>query len=73
MELERHPSRRQLERFVRGETDATENRGIVRHLLARCPQCQKAAQACWTQSAPEPGQLVLVAMPAELLRSGSRP
>jgi hypothetical protein len=37
--VEEHFSRVSLERFFRSELSRGEARGLVRHLLRRCPQC----------------------------------
>jgi len=42
-----HPEPTQLERFVRGELSREEARGIVRHLLARCPSCIQVTGRLW--------------------------
>lgn len=42
---EEHFPRETLELFFQGTLSRDESRGIVRHLLARCPQCVQAASA----------------------------
>jgi len=39
-----HFSRETLERFLRSELSREETRGLVRHLLRRCPQCSRLVQ-----------------------------
>jgi anti-sigma factor RsiW len=39
-----HFSRETLERFLRSELSREETRGLVRHLLRRCPQCSRLLQ-----------------------------
>ena len=36
-----------LERFLRGELPSEEARGLVRHLLTRCPDCLPATRRLW--------------------------
>jgi tetratricopeptide (TPR) repeat protein len=48
-----HPERGLLERFLRNDTDATENREIVRHLITGCPECQKVIRSLWVLEAGE--------------------
>lgn len=36
-----------LERFLRGELPREEARGLVRHLLTRCPACLPATRKLW--------------------------
>lgn len=46
-----HPDQDLLARFMRGELTSPDDRAarreIVRHLLARCPQCQKVTRRLW--------------------------
>ena len=46
---ERHPGLEQIKRFVRGEASPAENRGLVRHLLHGCPECQKVVHEYWPE------------------------
>ncbi|HEY0515402.1 MAG TPA: zf-HC2 domain-containing protein [Thermoanaerobaculia bacterium] len=36
-----------LLRFIRGETTRAETRGVVRHLLAGCPECRAFTSSVW--------------------------
>jgi anti-sigma factor RsiW len=36
-----------LERFLRGELPREEARGLVRHLLTRCPACLPTTRRLW--------------------------
>lgn len=54
-----HPSRNQLERFLRGELSEELGAAIVRHLLARCPQCLEVTGGIWARASakmPKPNQ-----------------
>lgn len=42
-----HPGRHELERFMSGRMDRVEARGVVRHLLAGCPQCVQVTRRLW--------------------------
>jgi anti-sigma factor RsiW len=44
-----HPTQDALQRFLLGRTTRTENRSIVRHLLARCPACATTLQKIWKE------------------------
>lgn len=39
-----HPSPDLLKRFLDGTLNPTERRRVVRHLLTRCPACQKVTR-----------------------------
>lgn len=54
---EDHPDRDLLERFMRGEADAEERRGVVRHLLAGCAPCQEVTRGLWSLSEIGPENL----------------
>lgn len=47
MSKAQHPSSELLERFLRHDTGAAENRQVVRHLLSGCPECQRVTRALW--------------------------
>lgn len=47
---EAHPSREQLARFLRGELSEEVRSTILRHLLARCPQCLPVTGRMWAQA-----------------------
>lgn len=66
MDLKSHPTREQLERFVLGRTGAEENRAVVLHLLASCPECQKVIRALWYRTESALAKRVLVALPEEI-------
>ena len=66
MDRKSHPTSDQLERFVLGRTGAEENRAIVLHLLASCPECRKVTQALWYRTESALAKLVLVALPEEI-------
>jgi len=42
-----HPSRHQLQRFLRGELYDELGGAIARHLLARCPHCLQVTRRLW--------------------------
>ena len=42
-----HPSSLSLERFMRGRLSRAEVQGIVRRLLAGCPECRQVTSALW--------------------------
>lgn len=42
-----HPHRRELERFLRGDSPREEARAVVRHLLKGCPECVKVSARAW--------------------------
>jgi tetratricopeptide (TPR) repeat protein len=44
---EEHPNQSQLGRFVAGELASVDNRRVVRHLLAGCPQCRRVTADLW--------------------------
>ena len=47
MRHQEHPDPRQLERFLCGQASRDEVRAIVRHLLARCPECLQLTRRIW--------------------------
>ncbi len=54
-----HPSRDQLECFLRGELYDELGGAIARHLLARCPQCLQVTRRLWAGASgkvPKPNQ-----------------
>jgi tetratricopeptide (TPR) repeat protein len=57
MSKAQHPPPELLERFLRNDTEAAENRKVVRHLLAGCPECQKVTRALWVLGEDEIRQL----------------
>jgi hypothetical protein len=73
MNLKRHPTNEQLERFVLGRTGAEENRAIVLHLLASCPECRKVTRALWCRTESALAKLVLVALPEEIRTMRGQP
>ncbi len=42
-----HPTRNQIERFLRGESPAPERRAVVRHLVAGCDACAAVLRPLW--------------------------
>jgi hypothetical protein len=42
-----HPEIAGLQRFMRGESPRDEACAIVRHLLARCPECLQVTRRIW--------------------------
>ena len=42
-----HPTRAELEGFMRGELRRPQARGVVRHLLTGCPECLAVTRHCW--------------------------
>jgi hypothetical protein len=50
MRYREHPHPDLLLRFFQGETSKTENRAIVRHLLAGCRQCTTTTRPLWRLS-----------------------
>jgi hypothetical protein len=50
---ETHASPETIRRFLRSELPAEESASLIRHLLARCPECATASgQAAWTDRLP---------------------
>ena len=49
-----HPDPAALRRFMRGESLASENREVVRHLLSDCPQCISVTSREWSRVSSEP-------------------
>jgi len=47
-----HPTQETLQKFLLGQTTRTENRTIVRHLLARCPPCAAILETLWKIPGP---------------------
>jgi hypothetical protein len=50
-----HPSRNDLERFVRGDLPREEESGIVRHLLTGCADCVQVTRRLWSLAEWPPG------------------
>jgi hypothetical protein len=50
---EGHPTKEDLERFMRGERCEEEPRTIVRHLLTGCRQCRRVTRRLWRLGAQE--------------------
>jgi hypothetical protein len=44
---EGHPTKEDLERFMRGELFEQQPRTIVRHLLTGCRQCRRVTRRLW--------------------------
>jgi hypothetical protein len=42
-----HPTRGDLEAFMRGTASRPEARSIVRHLLTGCPSCRRVTSQIW--------------------------
>jgi hypothetical protein len=42
-----HPTREELERFVRNELPREQALGLVRHLLTKCPDCTQVTRRLW--------------------------
>ena len=57
---EQHASPEAIRRFLRSELPAGETSGLVRHLVARCPDCRSAAgRVAWAAAVPTPSSRAL--------------